>query len=300
MDLAIENQIKSDKKGVRLVAGVDEAGRGPLAGPVVAAAVVLAEGVEPLGGVGDSKALTPELREELFATLSHSPGVGIGVGVVDVETIDRINILQATLLAMERAVEALPGEFRPDYVMVDGNRLPQHLAAPAEFLIKGDSKCYSIAAASIIAKVTRDRMMGELDARHPEYGFGKHMGYGTRDHVNALHKFGALPEHRRTFNPLKTWLAQKEDAATNENKAENTAENKAENKAAQVARSDRLQKGKTPKAVAAKGAGARTSAKSPAAKQQAKPTKPRATKRKVDEASSKQTATTGPVTRSRA
>ena len=151
MDLAIENGKRS--KGFKRIAGVDEAGRGPLAGPVVAAAVVLAEGVEPLARVGDSKALTPALRDELFATLSDSPGVGIGVGIVDVETIDRINILQAALLAMERAVEALPPEFTPDFVMVDGPHAPKRLAAPAEPLVKGDSKCYSIAAASIIAKV---------------------------------------------------------------------------------------------------------------------------------------------------
>lgn len=171
MNLAIEQSKRA--KGFKRIAGVDEAGRGPLAGPVVAAAVVLADGVEPLAGVGDSKALTAELREELFAKLSDSPGVGIGVGIVDVETIDRINILQAALLAMERAVEALPQASTPDFVMVDGPHAPKHLAAPAEPLVKGDSKCYSIAAASIIAKVLIKESHKSLPSPMP----GIHLAY---------------------------------------------------------------------------------------------------------------------------
>ena len=206
VNLLLEVEQSKRAEGFKLIAGVDEAGRGPLAGPVVAAAVVLAEGVEPVIGVGDSKALTPARREELFTQLTESPGVGIGVGIVDVETIDRINIFQASLLAMERAVDALPSTHTPDIVIVDGSHAPKHLAAPAETLVKGDSRCYSIAAASIVAKVTRDRMMTGLHEKHPEYGFDKHMGYGTRAHVDALRKFGALPEHRRSFNPLKTWV----------------------------------------------------------------------------------------------
>ena len=207
LTLAVEESKRAE--GFERVAGVDEAGRGPLAGPVVAAAVVLTDvGFDPPVGVGDSKALTPARREELFAQLAESPGVGIGVGVVDVGTIDRINILQASLLAMERAVDALPPTHAPDLVIVDGTHAPKRLAAPVETLVKGDSRCYSVAAASIVAKVTRDRLMAELHEKHPEYGFGQHMGYGTRAHVDALRRLGALPEHRRSFNPLKTWLAE--------------------------------------------------------------------------------------------
>jgi ribonuclease HII len=181
----------------KIVCGVDEAGRGPLAGPVVAAAVVLNPTRIPKG-LNDSKQLNEAKREALFDAIMASASVGIGV--VEAGVIDRINILQATLLAMRQAVMQLVQQ--PHLALVDGNRKPP-LACDIETIIKGDGKCSSIAAASIIAKVSRDRMMLAHDAQYPLYGFSTHKGYGTAQHLAAIAAHGPCPLHRRSFAPLK-------------------------------------------------------------------------------------------------
>ena len=183
-----------------LIAGVDEAGRGPWAGPVVAAAVIL-RGTVP-AGLNDSKKLSAKRREALFQAL-HESGCMIGVGQASVAEIDAINILQATYLAMTRAVEALNAE--PGHVLVDGNRLPKW-RWPATAIVGGDALEPAISAASIIAKVTRDRMMAELDAAHPGYGWARNQGYGTAAHADALQKLGATPHHRASFAPVRAVL----------------------------------------------------------------------------------------------
>ena len=175
-------------------AGVDEAGRGPLAGPVVAGACVLPKGVV-YKEINDSKKLTPAKREQLFEELHADPRAHCAVGVVDVETIDRINILQATIQAMMEAVNAL--SIKPDVLLVDGLALPHPI--PSQKIIKGDELCQSIMAASILAKVTRDRIMLDLHARYPEYGFDCHKGYATPQHRAALKEHGRSPYHRRSF-----------------------------------------------------------------------------------------------------
>ena len=177
------------------VAGLDEAGRGPLAGPVVAAAVVLGPGTR-ITGVDDSKRLTPEERESLYPVI-HARAVAVGVGVVDAETIDRVNILQATRRAMGLALGSLgvePELVLTDFVALDGLRCPQRN------LVNGDQRSATVAAASIIAKVTRDRMMAEADRAYPQYGFRRHKGYATLEHLAALIMHGPCPLHRRTFN----------------------------------------------------------------------------------------------------
>jgi ribonuclease HII len=181
-------------QGLVHVAGVDEAGRGPLAGPVVAAAVIFPRGVL-IDGVNDSKKLTEKKRERLFSDI-HDQAIAVGVGIVDHEEIDRINILQASMLAMRIAITQLKVE--PEQLLVDGNFF-RHTEYPVHNIVKGDALSHSIAAASIVAKVTRDRMMVELDAIYPEYLFAKHKGYGTRAHVAAIVKHGYCPIHRRTF-----------------------------------------------------------------------------------------------------
>lgn len=185
-----------------LVAGVDEAGRGPLAGPVVAAAVIL-DDCNPIQGLADSKVLTARRREQLFDEI-RAKALCCSVAEASVEEIDQINILQATLLAMRRAVEGL--RLKPTLVLVDGNRLPV-LAMRAEAIVKGDSKVAAISAASILAKVTRDRWCAELDAQYPQYGFAVHKGYGTAEHLQALQTHGACPQHRKTFSPVAKVLA---------------------------------------------------------------------------------------------
>jgi len=180
--------------GCRRVAGVDEAGRGPLAGPVVAAAVVFLPGTE-IAGVDDSKKVRPARREELFDVITGE-ALGYGIGVVDHETIDRINILNATFEAMHRALAALP--FRPDHVLIDGNRF-RTTEYNFTTIVDGDARCFSIAAASIIAKVWRDRLMVEYDQQYPGYGFARHKGYGTPQHLRALQLLGVSPIHRQTF-----------------------------------------------------------------------------------------------------
>lgn len=180
-----------------LVAGVDEAGRGPLAGPVVAAAVILDE-LRPIKGLNDSKKLTAKQREKLFDEI-RAKALCCSIAQASVEEIDELNILQATLLAMRRAVEGL--RLKPAKVLVDGNRLPK-LDVLAEAIVGGDALVPSISAASILAKVTRDRWCAELDAQYPQYGFAGHKGYGTAEHLAALKAHGACPQHRKTFRPV--------------------------------------------------------------------------------------------------
>jgi ribonuclease HII len=181
--------------GYRLVAGVDEAGRGPLAGPVVAAAVILPRGWAGPAPLDDSKRLAPAVREVLFEAIRRH-ALAWRVRVIGPEWIDRVNILQATLQGMSEAVRRL----RPaaDYVLVDGNRLPE-LPGPGEAIVKGDGRCCSIAAASILAKVVRDRLMRVYGQRYPRWGFAQHKGYATREHVEALRRWGPSPIHRRSF-----------------------------------------------------------------------------------------------------
>ncbi|KAK9816508.1 hypothetical protein WJX72_001255 [[Myrmecia] bisecta] len=191
-------------QGYARVAGVDEAGRGPLSGPVVAGACILPASLEGIDGIDDSKKLSEAQRERIYEALMSHPNVVCATAVVDASMVDSINILQATLLAMERAVAALPGS-PPDYLLVDGNQLPRGFAArPAETVIKGDSKSAAIAAASILAKVTRDRLMQEYDKQWPVYGFARHKGYGTVAHLAAIREHGPCPIHRRSFAPLKS------------------------------------------------------------------------------------------------
>jgi ribonuclease HII len=182
------------RRGITRVAGVDEAGRGPLAGPVVAAAVVLEPGAR-IAGVDDSKRLPPEERERLFDVI-RGRAVGVAVAVVDHVTIDRINILQATRLAMKQALTALDVE--PELVLTDFVSVPD-LRCPQRNLVEGDRRSASVAAASIIAKVTRDRIMEEADREFPVYGFGRHKGYATPEHRDALERHGPCALHRRTF-----------------------------------------------------------------------------------------------------
>ena len=178
----------------KLPAGVDEAGRGPLAGPVVAAAVILPKECE-INGLNDSKKLSHQKREILYHQIK-AVAVSIGVGIIEPDEIDRINILRAALLAMENAVMKLNP--KPDFLLIDGN-IETSLLIPQETVIGGDSTCNSIAAASIIAKVTRDLIMYDYHNIHPEYNFKKHKGYPTKEHFEALKKFGPCPIHRRTF-----------------------------------------------------------------------------------------------------
>ncbi len=184
-----------------LVAGVDEAGRGPLAGPVVAAAVILDER-QPIAGLADSKKLTALRRERLFDEI-RAKALCCSIAQASVEEIDRLNILQATLLAMRRAVQGL--RLKPALVQVDGNRLPV-LDIPAEAIVKGDALVPAISAASILAKVHRDRWCAEVHAQYPQYGFDAHKGYGTAAHLQALRAHGASPLHRRSFAPVAQQL----------------------------------------------------------------------------------------------
>jgi ribonuclease HII len=195
LDYSFERRIWETGK---IPAGVDEAGRGPLAGPVVAAAVVLPKECE-INGLNDSKKISPQKREILFKQIK-SLAISIGVGIVEPEEIDRINILRAALLAMDVAVRNLNPQ--PDFLLIDGNARTS-LLIPQETVIGGDSICYSIAAASIIAKVTRDSIMDDYHKLYPEYNFKKHKGYPTKEHLEALRKFGPCPIHRRTFKGVR-------------------------------------------------------------------------------------------------
>lgn len=185
----------------RLIAGVDEVGRGPLAGPVVAAAVIL-DPSQPIEGLADSKKLTKKRREKLYEEII-SKALAWSISRAEVEEIDEINILQASLLAMSRAVEGLP--ITAEHALIDGNKLPQ-LNCSAEAIVKGDSKVPAISAASIIAKVARDREMEDMDLQYPGYGFAKHSGYPTKAHMEALQTLGVTPIHRRSFAPVRRQL----------------------------------------------------------------------------------------------
>ena len=187
-------------EGYVRIAGVDEAGVGPLAGPVVAAAVIL-PGEAVLPGLNDSKTLLPEERERLYASILAS-GARIGIGLADVAEIDRVNILQATQLAWRRAVTQLAP--RPDFLLIDG-RYRADFALPQMAIVSGDARCASIAAASIVAKVTRDRVMRDLDVRYPEFGFALHKGYATPAHLAAILRYGFSPVHRRSFLPMRVF-----------------------------------------------------------------------------------------------
>jgi len=193
--LSLEESLR--KNGLR-VAGIDEAGRGPLAGPVVAAAVVFSAGTF-ISGMDDSKKLSPGLRARLFEEI-RDRAVALGVGVIDSTVIDEINILNATFLAMDRAVGSLG--LRPGHLIIDGNIFrpgPESSGIPFSTITGGDGRCFSIAAASVVAKVTRDRLMEEFDAVYPGYGFGRHKGYGTAAHREAILRLGLCPIHRRSF-----------------------------------------------------------------------------------------------------
>jgi ribonuclease HII len=188
-----------------LVAGVDEAGRGPLAGPVVAAAVIL-DDHQPIKGLADSKKLTALRRAKLFDEI-RAKALCCSVALATVDEIDRLNILQATMLAMQRAVRGL--RLKPAKVLVDGNRLPV-LDVVAEAIVSGDALVPAISAASILAKVTRDRMLDELHGQHPLYGFDRHKGYGTAQHLAALRELGPLPAHRHSFAPVAQLLKERD------------------------------------------------------------------------------------------
>ncbi|PIU49540.1 MAG: ribonuclease HII [Desulfobacterales bacterium CG07_land_8_20_14_0_80_52_14] len=192
---------ESHKKGFRRIAGIDEAGRGPLAGPVVAAAVVLPQGAN-LPKVTDSKKLTPAVRERLYDDI-YTHALSIGIGIVDSVEIDRINILKASLLSMAMAAENLCPP--PDCLLIDGNqRIPSTIHQ--QTIPKGDALSLSIAAASIVAKVTRDRLMDGYDIWYPQFDFSRHKGYPTKDHKAAIQRFGCTPIHRKTFRGVKEHL----------------------------------------------------------------------------------------------
>lgn len=200
LDACVQQVLHWDTPG--LIAGVDEAGRGPLVGPVMAAAVIL-DDQNPITGLADSKKLTPAKRERLYDEI-RAKALCCSVAMATVEEIDRLNILHATMLAMRRAVEGL--RLKPTRVLVDGNRIPT-LDVLAEAIVKGDALVPAISAASILAKVTRDRWCQELDLQYPGYGFAEHKGYGTAVHMEALQRLGPCPQHRRSFAPVAVALA---------------------------------------------------------------------------------------------
>jgi ribonuclease HII len=194
-------------EGCVRIAGVDEAGRGPLAGPVSAAVCVLPETFD-IEGVNDSKQLTESLRERLFTEILAYPGIDFGIGFASVEEIDQWNILQATFLAMHRALSQL--KKAPDLILIDGNQAPA-FGIPTVPIVKGDEKSASIACASILAKVARDRHLLELDLLYPVYGFSSHKGYGTAAHLAALKKHGPCPIHRKSFAPVRSLMQRQVD-----------------------------------------------------------------------------------------
>lgn len=193
-------------KGYQNIAGTDEVGRGPLAGPVVAAACILPPNFR-IAGLNDSKLVTPLLREKIYRKLINHPKVIYGIGIVDAKMIDEVNILRASLIAMQKAISNL--SCVPDYLLVDGGHLPD-VAMPAEAIIKGDSHSISIAAASIIAKCTRDHIMDEAHQCYPMYFFHEHKGYGTEKHLEMLKLHGPCPIHRYSYEPIRALLAGKD------------------------------------------------------------------------------------------
>ncbi len=191
---------EAKKKGFRFVAGVDEAGRGPLAGPVVAAACYIPYGLI-IPGIDDSKKLSATQRESLFQILTEHEEIRYGIGIVDADVIDQVNILEATKLAMHRAVKNLTIPF--DLLLIDGLYLNVE-GTLVQKIVHGDALSYLIGAASILAKVTRDRLMAQFDQEYPQYGFKKHKGYGTKAHIEAISAHGPSPIHRKTFEPIKS------------------------------------------------------------------------------------------------
>lgn len=193
-------------EGIEFIAGVDEVGRGPLYGPVVTAAVILPKGYS-LEGLTDSKKLTPKKRDKFYDIIMQD-AIAVSVGMKDAKTIDVVNIYEATKLAMMEAINGL--SVKPEHVLIDAMRLDK-LEIPSTSIIKGDAKSESIAAASVIAKVTRDRMMDEVALLHPEYGFEKHKGYPTKSHVEAVKKYGVFEGYRETFEPIKSIINGSEE-----------------------------------------------------------------------------------------
>lgn len=200
--LKYENELYS--QGCELVCGVDEAGRGPLAGPVFAAAVILPKGYI-VEGANDSKKLSEKKREILFDKIKEE-AIYYSIAKIDEKTIDKVNILNATFMAMNEAVNTLG--VSPDYVMIDGNKVPKGMKYPAKAIVKGDANSISIACASILAKVSRDRYMLKMAEKYPQYQFEKHKGYGTKLHYQMLDEYGASDIHRQSF--LKSWYAKNE------------------------------------------------------------------------------------------
>lgn len=202
--LNLEMEKKYFNLGYKLIGGVDEAGRGPLAGPVVAACVVIDSNFKiddaGLELVNDSKKLSAKKREELFGLIKKK-ALAVEIGIVNHETIDKINILQASFLAMRRAINKL--KIEPDYILLDGKFKINKLEIPQTAIIHGDALVWSIAAASIIAKVSRDWLMSEIDKEYPLYDFAKHKGYGTKLHISKIMEYGPCPYHRRSFSPIK-------------------------------------------------------------------------------------------------
>lgn len=192
-DLLLETELR--EKGFKYVCGVDEAGRGPLAGPVCAAAVILPENIE-IEGLNDSKKLSEKKREALFEVIKEK-AVAYSIAYGSLEEIEEINILNATFLAMNRAISEL--KVNADFALIDGNQVPKGIEIPCQTVVKGDAKSASIAAASILAKVTRDRLLLEYDKEYPQYNFKKHKGYGTKEHTELILKYGPSPIHRMSF-----------------------------------------------------------------------------------------------------
>jgi len=189
--------------GIKFIAGVDEVGRGPLIGPVVAAAVILPKNYK-LNGLNDSKKLSEKKRNEYYEIINRD-ALAIGIGVIDEKIIDEVNIYEATKLAMIDAINAL--EVKPEHILIDA--MPLDVNIPTTSIIKGDAKSLSIAAASVIAKVTRDNMMYELDKKYPNYGFGNHKGYPTKKHIEALKEYGLIEGYRKTYAPIKDMIEER-------------------------------------------------------------------------------------------
>ncbi|MBR4671922.1 MAG: ribonuclease HII [Bacilli bacterium] len=197
-----EYEKELNKKGIKVIAGVDEVGRGPLVGPVVTACVVLPEGYT-LDGLTDSKKLTKKQRERYFDIIKND-ALAIGIGIKDEKVIDEVNIYEATKLAMKEAIDNCNKIIKLEHVLIDAMKLD--IEIPTTSIIKGDQKSITISAASVIAKVTRDRMMDELDKIYPMYGFSKNAGYGTKQHIEAIKEYGIIEEHRKTFKPVCFYL----------------------------------------------------------------------------------------------
>lgn len=200
-----DNALRTE--GFAALCGVDEAGRGPLAGPVFAAAVIL-DPADPIEGLNDSKKLTEKKREALFDVI-RKRALAFAISSASVEEIEAHNILNATYLAMSRAVSEVSSKVAPDLILIDGNRIPPQITAPCRYIVKGDALSASIAAASILAKVSRDRLLLEMDVQYPEYAFAQHKGYGTALHYEKLAEYGPSPVHRMSF--LKKWLESRRD-----------------------------------------------------------------------------------------